>query len=268
VTEDEETIGEGIVEFMTLDPDQCLSFYAIDDETGVASEPTQVHVSAPLPSEAVNAEERLEPRAYPWWYLRATGIVPGNHLGYSVMHGPCPETAPEVSLWRTQVLGDLGPSSPEARGDGIFPSQGAGTNCVLATSLDWWGWNGSRLAGGNPATMTDRHGPVTMREFVDEGPVSPTVGEPVWNGASGRFQVPISDTAGLRIIYDPSDPTTCPLPGASNAQQLTVQAPFADRVDVVPPATPYSCVTFYVQAYDGPVRLSQGVPVDLDVPQG
>ena len=265
VIEDEETIGEGIVAFMALAPDQCVSFYAVDDESGVASEPTQVVVHAPLPTETLAAEERLEPRAYPWWYARVTGLATGNHLGYHVFHGPCPTTVPDVVRWRTQLLGDLGPSSPEAAGDAVFPSQGVGTNCAMFTSLDWWGWQGSKVA---PGSMTDRHGPVVMREFVDEGPLDPTVGTPVWMSSLGKFEVPVSFTGGVQASYDPSDPTTCPLPGAAGAQQVSLASPTSTSVVLTPPAAPYSCVTFYAEANDGPVRLSQGVPVDLDVPQG
>ena len=263
VTEDEETMGEGVVGFMTPNPDQCVSFYAVDDESGVASEPTQVTVQAPLPTETINAEERLEPRAYPWWYARVTGIATGNHLGYHVFHGPCPTTAPDVVRWRTQLLGDSSPTVDEASGDAIFPSQGAGANCAMFTSLDFWGWLGSKVA---PGSRTDRHGPIVMREFVDEGPVPPTIGTPVWNAAQGTFTVPVSDDQNLHAIYDPSDPTTCPVPGASGAQPVTMSGFPPQRVIVTPPATPYSCVTFYTQASEGPVRLSQGVFTDLDVP--
>src|SRR5690349_911883 len=153
-------MGEGVVGFMTFEPDQCVSFYAIDDETGVASAPTQVSVHAQAPTEVINAEERLVPHAYPWWFARVTGIEAGNHLGYHVMQGPCPGEVPDIVRWRTNLLGGTG----EDRNDAIFPSQGAGANCALFTSLDWWGWQGSRLSPGVPATFTDRHGPVVMRE--------------------------------------------------------------------------------------------------------
>ncbi len=267
VIEDAGTMGEGVVGFMTQYPEQCVSFYAVDDETDVASEPTQVTVQAPLPTESINAEERLEPRAYPWWYARVTGLATGNHLGYQVIHGPCPTTAPDVDRWRTQLLGDLGPTSPEAAGDAVFPSQGAGANCALFTSLDVWGYDGSRTSQSVPATMTDRHGPVVMREFVDEGPLPPTVGTPVWNAGQGTFTIPVSDTWNLHAIYDPTDPTTCPVPGAVGATQISLATPTSTSVVLTPPASPYSCVTFYSQASDGPVRLSQGVFTDLDVPQ-
>ena len=90
----------------------------------------------------------------------------------------------------------------------------------------------------------------------------------MWNPSLSKFEVPVSFASGVRAIYDPSDPTTCPLPGAAGAQQISLASPTATSVVLTPPATPYSCVTFYVEASDGPVRRSLGVPVDLDVPQG
>jgi hypothetical protein len=268
VTEDADSMGEGVVGFMTDHPDQCVSFYAVDDETGIASAPTQMTVHAPLPTETVSAEERLEPWGYPWWYAHVTGMAPGNHVGYAVMQGPCPTIAPEPDRWRTQRFGDLMTPGTDPPEDVLFPSQGAGANCALFTSLDWWGWNGSRVSQGVPVTMTDRHGPVVMREFVDEGPLQPTVGQPMWDAGRGAFTVPVSSTKNLEVSYDPDDPTACPGPGAAGAQTVSYETLDAGTVLVSPVASPYACLTFYARAYDGPVRMSPGQPVDFDVPQG
>ena len=269
VVEDEDRLGPGVIEFSTVYPKQCISFYAVDDTTGQANESTSMFVEAALPTETptVGPITMLDKNFYPWRQAELTGAAPGNKVGYAVVAGACPSTAPAVSQWRTQLQGDM-QGSPADRADyGIFPSVAAGANCVLFTSLDWFGWEGSAPGQSVPATMLDRHGPVVMREFVDDGPLPPTVGTPTWNEAHGQFEIPVSNINGLKVIYDPSDPTTCPAPGAVGAQAVPFVLRSQAQVDLTPPAS-HSCLTFYNLAAEGPVPMSAGTPVDLTVPQG
>ena len=260
-------LGNGVFGFPTLNPDQCVSFYAVANSTAHVSEPTSITATTPLPTETLAATTRLEPYGYPWWYARVTNLEAGNYVGYVSLPGACPSTVPSVTRWRYQTLGDSNPSEPEvSRGDVLFPSQAAGTNCVLFTSLDWWGYQGSR--GSGPYTNLDRHRPVTIEEFVDDGPTPPDIGEPVWNAGTGKFQVPVEASLTLHVIYDPDDPTTCPEVGAAGAQEVQVSRLPGQDAFLTPPATPDSCVTFYTEANEGPVRKSQGVPVELHVPEG
>ena len=267
VVEDPERLGDGVVEFLTDSPDQCVSFYAVDDETGTASAPASVTVHATtLPTETptlgpISAMDRL----YPWFEAELGGAAAGNKVGYQVFGGACPQAAPAVTRWRTQLQGDPGigsPSDPHAD-YGMFPSVTPDLNCVVYTSLDWFGWKGAQ---GNQPTMQDRHGPVAMREFVDEGPLPPTVGTPVWNSGTAKFEIPVSHMQGLHVIYDPSDPTTCPPPGASGTQTVST-LPLDSGVMLTPPAS-HVCLTFYNDAGQGPVPVSFGTPLDLMVPQG
>ena len=108
VVEDPDRLGDGVVEFLTDSPDQCVSFYALDDETGTASAPTSVTVHATaLPTEtptmgAVSVMDGL----YPWFEAELGGAAAGNKVGYAVFGGACPQTAPAVTQWRTQLQGD------------------------------------------------------------------------------------------------------------------------------------------------------------------
>jgi hypothetical protein len=261
----------GVVQFSAELPDACVSFHAVDDVTRKVSEPTSIVAEAPpLPTETLNVTSLGRDYGYPWWRAKVDdeAVAQGNKVGYVPLPGACPDTLPTVTQWYTLRYGDSWSGAPaDERDDLFFPSLAAGVNCLVVTSLDWFGWTGSERA---QPRMTDRHGPVVMREFVDDGPLPPTVGQPTWNAAAGKFQVPVSDRMmRLRAIYDPDDPTTCPAPGASGAQLVPFVALSDDLINLSPPATPQSCVTFYVDAMmDGPVRLSQGVPVDLLVPQG
>jgi hypothetical protein len=274
VSEFDEHPGDGVAEFLTPFPDQCVSFYSVDDETGEASAPTQVVVHAPLPAETptVGPITMLNQNYYPWREMQLGGAAPGNKVGYAVLAGGCPETAPEVPFWRIQLQGDTfsGGSlhyDPDAwHADyGYFPSAAAGVNCALFASLDWFGWQGADRV---EQTMTHRHGPVVMREFVDEGPMPPTVQNAVWDAASETFTVDVSlEAKTIKAAYDPVDPSTCPTPGQQGVQEVYLQTWGEQSVRLTPP-TPHTCVTFYVDAGEGPVPLSQGVPVDLLVPQG
>ena len=267
VIEDDERLGDGVIEFLTPFPDQCVSFYAVDDETGEASEPTQVVVHAPLPTETptVGPITMLGRNFYPWREVEL-GAGPGNKVGYEVFAGQCPETPPAVERWRTQLHGDMdaGGSDDYHANYALFPSAAAGVNCVAFTSLDWFGWQGAETV---QPTMTDRHGPVVMREFVDEGPTPPTVQNPVWDAGSGTFTLDVSlEGRPIKAAYDPVDPTTCPTPGQQGAQELNLQE-WGDQQTVrLTPPTPHTCVTFYIDAGEGHVPLSAGVPVELVVP--
>jgi hypothetical protein len=258
------TVSTGIADFQTVYPDQCVSFYSVDNRTGVVSAPKQLTTNAPLPTETATMGpiSILGQTFYPWFEAQLGGAAPGDKVGYAVFAGSCPDTVPTITQWRTQREGDPGiglPTDPHAD-YGLFPSAAAGTNCVAYTSLDWFGWSGGRPDG----FLTERHGPVQMREFVDNGPPAPTVGAPSWNSALGRFEIPVSPVANLHAIYDPSAPTTCPSPGAVGAQQVPLLR-LDPRIALTPPA-PHACVTLYVQALEGPKPVSPGVPVDLVVP--
>jgi len=251
---------------MTASPDQCVSFYAVDDQTGVASTPTTLEVQAPLPTETptMGPVTMLEKNVYPWRQAEFSGLEAGNHIGYAVLPGSCPEEAPAVSRWRTQLQGE-GPDPVVDRSDyGLFPSAAADVNCVVWTSLDWFGLSGARTGDGTG--FTDRHGPVSMREFVDEGPLPPTVGTPVWNPTSQKFELPVANVNGLHVVWDPSDPTTCPPPDASGLQQVSFTGN-SEVVVLAPPADDV-CLTFYNVASEGPVPTSFGTPVQLTVPPG
>ena len=70
--------------------------------------------------------------------------------------GPCPQTAPAVTQWRTQRQGDFyfGSASDPHASLAMFPSAAADTNCLVYTSVDWFDWSGSRPSGW----LTERHG--------------------------------------------------------------------------------------------------------------
>jgi hypothetical protein len=264
---DSDRLGEGVGEFYALEPDACVSFFAVDDTTGRVSDPTQVLVEAPLPTETptVGPISILQGNHYPWMEMELGGAALGHKVGYWVIAGACPATPPSVARWRTYLQGD-DPHGPYGHANyGLFPPTAAGANCVLITALDWFGWQGSTFV---EPKWTDRHGPVVMREFVDDGPAPPTVGQPVWDAALGKFRVPTLPTSALHAIYDPAEPDTCPLPGASGSQELYLMVSGNDEMQLTPPATRHACVTFYLDAGEGPVPLSAGVPVELDVPQG
>jgi hypothetical protein len=259
-------VSNGVTDFQTLYPNQCVSFFAVDNRSGVTSASTQVTVDAPLPTETptigpISVMDRL----YPWFEAQPTGVAAGDKLGYQVFPGACPQTPPAVTQWRTQRQSDgyFGTASDPHADWAMFPSAAADTNCLVYTSVDWFYWTGSRPSGW----LTERHGPVLMKEFVDEGPVPPTVGTPVWNSTSGRFQIPVSHVQGLHVIYDPSDPTTCPPPGTSGTQAVSTSDLGGGVVMLTPPAS-HVCLTFYNDAGQGPVPVSFGTPVDLTVPQG
>ena len=72
--EDPDRLGEGIGEFHSLHPHACVSFYAIDEETGEVSAPTSITVDAPLPSETLTVgQPNLYPNSYPMWEVTVTG---------------------------------------------------------------------------------------------------------------------------------------------------------------------------------------------------
>jgi hypothetical protein len=220
---------------------------------------------APLPTETVNVTSIGHGYGYPWWLAKIDDedVAQGNKLGYVPLPGACPDTLPTVTQWYTLRNGDYWSEAPaDVRDDLFFSSRAAGVNCLIVTALDWFGWTGSDRA---QPTMTDRHGPVEMMEFVDDGPPPPTVGTPTWDPALGRFEIPVSDVDGdLQVIYDPSDPTTCPPPGGSSTQAVaTIWA--GDRYMLTPPVSTV-CLTFYNVSFDGPVPVGPGTPVNLTVP--
>jgi hypothetical protein len=258
-------VSSGVTDFQTLYPDQCVSFFAVDNRSGVTSARTQVTVNAPLPTETPTLGPiSVMDQVYPYFEAEPGGAAAGNKVGYAVFGGPCPQTAPAVTQWRTQRQGDFyfGSASDPHASWTMFPSAAADTNCLVYTSVDWFDWSGSRPSGW----LTERHGPVLMREFVDEGPMPPAAGTPVWNSSSGKFEIPVSHVQGLHVIYDPSDPATCPPPGTSGTQAVST-SPLGAGVTLTPPAS-HVCLTFYNVASTGPVPTSFGTSVDLTVPQG
>ena len=108
VLEDPVRLRDGVAEFQTASPDQCVSFFALDDQTGTASAPTKSTVNAPLPTETSDHGSRLRHGSvYPCFEAEPGGAAAGNKVGYAVFGGACPQTAPAVTQWRTHLPGRL-----------------------------------------------------------------------------------------------------------------------------------------------------------------
>ncbi len=256
VSEDVERLGVGIGEFVSTKAPACVSFFSVHDTTYKVSAPTSITVDAPVPTETVTVSPlTLRSSSYPWWAATVTGAATDHKVAYASLHGPCDEVDPASAFWHLDFL--AGGTPPD---EYYFPSRGAGTNCALVTSVDWLVWN---PRGGQFA----RHGPIVMREFVDEGPLVPELGEPTWNAESGRFTLPVDNDMNVEAVYDPDHPTSCVAPGAASAEEIRLYVFVSQTVSLSPP-TPDTCVTFYRRASDGDIRLSDGVEVRLVVPQG
>ncbi|MET0838798.1 MAG: matrixin family metalloprotease [Marmoricola sp.] len=241
---------------------QCVSFFAYDQDRHRYSQ--AVSVVFELPAPPTIGALTLEPGFYPLWTASVSDVPAGGTAAHATLAGPCPATVPDGVVWDTRTRSDLNlTSSGPTAGDAVLVSRAEGDNCALFTTLDWLG----AQSLDNGTTSTGRHGPVVMRDFMDEGPLPPTVGAPVWNAGAGSFEIPVSDTRRLHVIYDPSDPTTCPPSDLPGTQSVDFQVSLDNRIHVVPPV-PHTCVTIYTDASEGPVRLSAGVPADLVVPQG
>ena len=241
---------------------QCVSFFANDQDRHRYSDVVSVDFTLPEPPTVGGLT--LEPGFYPIWTASLSDVPAGGTAAHATLAGPCPANVPDDVVWDTRTRADLGPgSSGPSAGDAVLVSRAEGDNCALFTTLDWLG--SQSLSNGT--TTTGRHGPVVMRDFMDEGPLPPTVGAPVWNAVTGKFEIPVSDTRRLHVIYDPSDPTTCPPSDLPGTQPVDFLVAVDHRIDVTAPL-PHTCVTIYTDASDGPVRLSAGVPAELVVPQG
>ena len=170
---------------------------------GVASEPTQVVVHAPLPDR--------DPRrgGAPGAPGLPVVVRAGDRRSRpATTSATTSSTAPARRRLPRSPVADAaarGRRSVVARGRAVTPSSRArapGTNCVMFTSLDWWGWQGSKVA---PGRMTDRHGPGRDARVRRRGASSPRRwAHPCGTSSLGKFEVPVSYTGGLHAIYDPA----------------------------------------------------------------
>jgi hypothetical protein len=189
VVEDVDRLGQGVGEFFVTRPRMCVSFYAVDEETGVASAPTSVVADAPLPTETLEVGAiSLDHRAWPVFEAPVTGAQHGDHVVTATVAGSCPATVPsDLSWYSEQGWGSpIGPVPAEFEDIyGLYP-RAHGANCAFFTVTDWFGPGDNTLPRGSGT----RHGPVVMREFTDDGPPAPILSEPTWNATKQTFVVP------------------------------------------------------------------------------
>ena len=200
----------GIVQFFTDLPDVCVSFYAVDDVTGTASEPTSIVAEAPLPTETVNVG--------PLYRTAPPRISSGMHAspdrGRATESRPqalrgLPAEVPDDLWWRTWDPAD----SPLEPDENLVTTRGIGVHCAFFTAMDFF---------GQAMDQSTRHGPVVMREFTQEGLDPPVVESVEWDAVNRVVQIRYSGVGWRRVVaqVNTSDPATCPTTFGPSAELL------------------------------------------------
>ncbi len=163
----------GVVQFSTVYPDACVSFYAVNDDTGNVSDPASIVAEAPLPNEELTVGDFYQyPGSGDFVQVRVNGAVAGDKAVYATLPGACPSQVPTDVQWRLQANPWAPDPLPQDRLDEFWvEDEGVGTTCALFTSADWFFWSGQR----NGEWLNDRHGPVVMKQFADDA-VPPPAG--------------------------------------------------------------------------------------------
>ncbi len=155
----------GVVQFFTVYPDACVSFYAVNDDTGNVSDPASLIAEAPLPSEDLTVGNFYKyPSSGEFAQARVNGASTGDKAVYATLPGACPSQVPDDVHWLLQPNPWAPDPIPADRSDEFWvANRGVGTTCALFTSADWFFWSGQR----NGEWLDDRHGPVVMKQFTD-----------------------------------------------------------------------------------------------------
>lgn len=243
VVEDAGRWGEGIGEFEAVRPHNCVSVYALDDVTGLASPPAQVVFDAPLPRETPQVTGfSQDQRSHPLYRAIVIGAGPGEKIAYSTATGPCPTTAPADARWSTVQMDGLAPQGlpPQFKDAFQFISPGAGTNCEMFRVVDSFDFTTTI-----PGKVIERDGPVVMHEWVDDGPLPPYIGPVSWNESLGRFEGSADFGGSLRAAYDPENPTVCPEPEQLGTSLLDLGHPGHNQPYSFTPPAAEVCVSFF-----------------------
>ena len=208
----------------------------------------------------------LEPGLYPIWTAPLSDVPAGGTAAHATLAGPCPADVPDEVLWDTRTRADLDPTSTGPRaGDALLVSRAEGDNCALFTTLDWLG--SQSLSNGT--TTTGRHGPVVMRDFMDEGPVPPAVGTPVWNAVTGKFEIPVSRHAAPARDLRPVRPDHVSAARTAGYAAGRPRWSRTHRVDADPTGLPHVVRdVLHRRQRRARCRLSFGRAGRPDVPQG